>query len=121
MQNEDDRVVDNTTAGRNDPTSSGPGTDPNLVGYNQPGANNGPGSMYNSSQQPHPNEVNHAGGGYPDPRSKHSKLGGKVESAIGTMIGSDTLRAKGMEKERLVSLVYCNAPGLMIHTVKPAV
>ena len=78
------------------------------MGYNQPGANSGPGSGCNSSaQQPYPNEVDYAGGGCPDPHSKPSKLGGKVESAIGSMIGSDSLRAKGMQKERSVGFVPC--------------
>jgi hypothetical protein len=72
------------------------------MNHNPPGANSGPGSVYNSSQ---PNELDYAGGGNPDPRSKPSKLGGKVESAIGTMIGSDSLRAKGIQKERFVIFV----------------
>lgn len=37
-----------------------------------------------------------------DHRAKPSKFGGKVETAIGTMVGSDSLRAKGIEKERSV-------------------
>lgn len=40
--------------------------------------------------------------GVPDPYAKPSKLGGKVQTAIGTVVGSDSLRAKGMEKERFV-------------------
>ena len=40
--------------------------------------------------------------GYPNSQSKPSRFSGKVESAIGTIVGSDSLRAKGMQKERFV-------------------
>ena len=85
------------------------------MGYDQSGANSGPESGYNPSQQPHLNEVDYAEGGYRDPHSKPSKLGGKVESAIGTIVGSDSLRAKGMQKERFVCFAPCRmSPGLRL-------
>jgi len=81
--------------------------------YDQPGANNGPGSGLAVSQYPHPNEAGHPGTGVPETNTKPSKFGGKVETAIGTMIGSDSLRAKGIEKERSVcSVSYLISPGL---------
>jgi len=81
--------------------------------YDQPGANNGPGSGLAPSQHPHPSHAVHPGTGVPDPNTKPSKLGGKVQTAIGTMVGSDSLRAKGMEKERSVCSVSCLiSPGL---------
>lgn len=70
--------------------------------YDQPGANDGPGSGYPPSQHPYPNQANYTGMDGRDPHTKPSKFGGKVQSAIGTMVGSDTLRAKGMEKEQSV-------------------
>ena len=76
--------------------------------YDQPGANNGPGSGLAPSQYPpHPNEAGYPGTGVQDPNTKPSKLGGKVQTAIGTMVGSDSLRAKGMEKERSVCSISC--------------
>lgn len=70
--------------------------------YDQPGANNGPGSAFTPSQHPYPNQAEYAGTGVQDPHAKPSRFGGKVQTAIGTMVGSDSLRAKGMEKERFV-------------------
>lgn len=104
MQKKDDRPVDNTATGRNDQKFSGPGTDPNLMRYDQPGTNNGPGPGFTPSQHPYPNEANYTGMDTSD-HSKHSRFGGKVQTAIGTMVGSDTLRAKGMEKERFVCFI----------------
>ena len=93
---------DDNTSGRNDSRFSGSGADPNFAGYDQRGANNGPGPGYNSSQQSYPSESAYSGPGYSNSHSKPSRLGGKVESAVGTIVGSDTLRAKGMQKERFV-------------------
>ena len=81
--------------------------------YDQPGTNDGPGSGLAPSQYPYPNEAQHPGTGAPDPNIKPSKFGGKVQTAIGTMVGSDSLRAKGIEKERSVCSVSCLiTPGL---------
>jgi len=97
----DDPFVDNTTTGRHDPKFSGSGTDPNSMGYDQPGANNDLGVGSNPPQQrPYSNEANYTGADSLSHHSKPSRFGGKVETAIGTMVGSDSLRAKGMEKER---------------------
>jgi hypothetical protein len=105
LQKKDDHPADVAKPGSNDQRFSGTGAaDPNFTRYDQPGTNNGPGPGYNSSQQPYP---------HPDSHSKPSRLGGKVESAIGTVIGSDTLRAKGMEKEQYVcSVSSLGFPGL---------
>jgi hypothetical protein len=93
LQKKDDHPADTINPGSNDPNFSGTGADPNSTRYDQPGTNTGPGPGYNASQQPYP---------HPDSHSKPSRFGGKVETAIGTVVGSDTLRAKGMEKERCV-------------------
>ena len=76
----------------------------------QLGANSGPGTGLAPSQYPHPNEAGYPGTGVQDPHNKPSKIGGKVQTAIGTMVGSDTLRAKGMEKERFVCFAFCLNP-----------
>lgn len=76
--------------------NNGPGTN------SGPGLNNGPGPGNPPSQHPYPNEANYPGTGMADHRAKPSKFGGKVETAIGTMVGSESLRAKGIEKERSV-------------------
>lgn len=68
--------------------------------YDQPGVNNGPGPGPTLAR--YPNEGEYAGTGTLDPHAKPSKLGGKVQTAIGTVVGSESLRAKGMEKERFV-------------------
>ncbi|KAF9787902.1 hypothetical protein BJ322DRAFT_1045913 [Thelephora terrestris] len=91
------RGADNTTADRNDPRFSNSGADPNFMGHDQPGGNGGLRSGNNPTQQPYPNEVGDTSSGHP---SKSSKFGGKVETAVGNMIGSDSLRAKGIQKER---------------------
>ena len=77
------------------------------MGVNQPGANGGPGSGLAPSQYPHPNQAEYPGTGVSDPHTKPSNLGGKVQTAIGTMVGSDSLRAKGIEKERYDCFVSC--------------
>jgi len=105
LQKKADVPIDNTTAGHHDPVfSGGSGANPNLMSHDQPGAHQGPGSGYPPSHHPYPNEPNNTRTGNLDHHTKPSKFSGKVETAVGSVIGSDTLRAKGMEKERFVCL-----------------
>jgi len=123
LQKKDDRTVDSTATGPDDPKFSGSGADPNFMRYDQPGANNGPGPGYTPSQHPYPNEANHPGTGIPDSHAKPSKFGGKIQTAIGTMVGSESLRAKGMEKERFVffaSLDLARTQQYITHTNREA-
>lgn len=78
----------------------GPGNAPSQHPY--PNEANYPGSGNAASQHPYPNQADYPGTGVADNRAKPSRFGGKVESAIGKMVGSESLRAKGIEKERWV-------------------
>ena len=89
--------------------------------YDQPGGNNGPGPGYSpSSQQPYPNEGNYGGSGHPETHSKPSKIGGKIETAVGTLIGSHDLRAKGIQKERFVTSLFCQAQLISLRVLSEA-